>query len=88
MPKPAAKAPVKKSPKTVHAKVVKKIARKRGVPKGSAHQEAARAAIKDKFATVKPKNAKSVKAIKKAPVKKAAPAPPKKVEAKKTLQSL
>ena len=41
--------------KTLHAKVIKKIARKRGVASGAEHISAAKAAIRDKFRIVKAK---------------------------------
>ena len=57
-----------KKPKTLHAKVVKKIVRKRGVAKGSEHISAAKAAIRDKFRVVKAKKHNKKGAAKK-PVK-------------------
>lgn len=44
-----------KPSKTLHAKVVKKIVRKRGVAKGPEHIKAAKAAIHDRFRVVKAK---------------------------------
>lgn len=54
-----------KKPKTLHAKVLKKIVRKRGVAKGHAHISAAKAAIRGKFRVVKAKKANRKVGVKK-----------------------
>jgi adenylate kinase len=58
-----------KKNKTLHAKVLKKIVRKRGVAKGPAHISAAKAAIRDKFRVVKAKKSSKKAGAKKAPAK-------------------
>lgn len=55
-----------KKSKTLHAKVLKKIVRKRGVAKGPAHISAAKAAIRDRFRVVKAKKTNKKVVAKKA----------------------